>query len=542
MGITKPKSRLAVVGAWLLCAARAVVAQAPAQQRPVTEPAVRVTTRLVEVSVVVRNKAGEPVADLTRDDFALFDKGREQTIAIFHHESSPAHRPPPAPLPRNTFSNRFEETAGSPTSATAILLDGLNTRFADRAYARQQLVRFLEQVRPGDCVGVYALAQGLRVVHDLTRDAASLLRAIAEENQRTSAERVEPEADESLAGWPQFDAWMGEVNRGVAEMARADRTLRTIRALLAIANHLERVPGRKNLIWVAGQFPTWFDRAAVPTPEQLVRSPDNFGAEIERTARALSNAGVAIYPIDARGLVGAAEYGADRASIRPDVLGSSRGDFGVMMDLAGRTGGRAFFNTNDIRGAIRRAVDDGRETYILGYYPTHAQWDGRFRTIKVGVRRPGKVLHRHGYFALPEEPVDETRRQGVLEAAKWSPIDATRVGLTIRVGRIATGLELTMEIDPRDITLQPREGAWMGQLDVMMVQFALDERNLRTVSHTVNLKLDRRDYLLASERGALILTERIELVPGVAMLRLLVRDVRSGALGSVSVPVSRLSS
>src|SRR5205809_651861 len=96
------------------------------------QPVLRVSTRLVEVSVVVENRKGEPVRDLGRDDFTVLDDGREQQISVFSVESE---QPPPAParpLPANTFSNRLEYHPGTPTSVTVILLDGLNTHFDDQ--------------------------------------------------------------------------------------------------------------------------------------------------------------------------------------------------------------------------------------------------------------------------------------------------------------------------------------------------------------------------------------------------------------------------
>jgi VWFA-related protein len=146
---------------WLLIAGLGVVlvtglirGQARSTSPPQEQPALHVTTRLVEVNVIVQDRAGQPVSDLSRDDFVVLDKGREQPIAFFSKESAATPRAPSAPLPRNIFTNQLEESAASPTSATAILLDGLNTRFADRPYARQQIVRFLGQLQPQDCVAL----------------------------------------------------------------------------------------------------------------------------------------------------------------------------------------------------------------------------------------------------------------------------------------------------------------------------------------------------------------------------------------------------
>jgi VWFA-related protein len=517
-------------------------AETPSPSPPQAEPTLRVTTRLVEVNVVVQDRAGEPATDLTRDDFVVLDAGREQSISVFAKESASPPRAPFSPLPPNTFSNRLGQTEAAPTSATVILLDGLNTRFADQPYARQQIVEFLEQLRPQDCVALYALGQGLRVVHDFTREPRPLLAALAREGARLSPALLESEAEEPGTGWGEFDAWMGEVNRNVAERYRADRALRTIRSLLAIVNHLERLPGRKNLIWVAGNFPAWFNRPALATGEKLKLESGNFSVEIERAARALNNANVAIYPVDARGLVAPAEFSPERASISRELPGASRGEVGSMLELAERTGGRAFYHRNDIRRALRRAVDDARVTYVLGYYPSHGKWDGEFRALQVRVKRPGlQVRHRRGYFALPDEPGDEAHRRAVLDAAMWSPIDASRLGLTVRALPAGNALELELAIDLRDLALRQQDGIWVGTLDLMLAQLSADARNLKGVSHVVNLQLNPETYRVARERQAVVLTERLGVVSGAALLRVLARDASSGALGSVSIPLGRLS-
>ncbi len=67
-------------------------------------PAISVSTRLVQVGVIVRDKNG-PVADLTKDDFVVLDRGKPQKISVFSIESSSSATQPAQPLPQNTFSD-----------------------------------------------------------------------------------------------------------------------------------------------------------------------------------------------------------------------------------------------------------------------------------------------------------------------------------------------------------------------------------------------------------------------------------------------------
>src|ERR1044071_1813247 len=119
-------------------------------------PAIKVTTHLVQVNVVVHGRKNEPAADLTKNDFTIFDNGRPQQIATFAMESSRPADPkqPNLVLPPNTFTNRIEVRPATPKAVTVILLDMLNTRFEDQTYAKKQLIEFLQQLNPEDSVAL----------------------------------------------------------------------------------------------------------------------------------------------------------------------------------------------------------------------------------------------------------------------------------------------------------------------------------------------------------------------------------------------------
>src|ERR1041385_6812396 len=106
-------------------------------------PTIRVNTRLVQISVIVRDKNG-PVTGLTKDDFQIFDKNKEQKVAVFSVASTKGGAKAP-PLPPGIFSNRVNATGTEAVnSVTVVLVDLLNTRFQDQAYARAQFLKFLK--------------------------------------------------------------------------------------------------------------------------------------------------------------------------------------------------------------------------------------------------------------------------------------------------------------------------------------------------------------------------------------------------------------
>jgi VWFA-related protein len=539
----------------------------------------RATTRLVQVNVIVQDKKGEPVPGLTREDFTLLDSGKEQEIAVFSIESNRVLPGPLQLLPPNVFSNRWESRDGVPTSVTVILLDNLNTEFEDQVYARNQVIKFLRKLQPQDRVALYTLGTSLRIVQDFTSDVTPLLRALDRQAGRVPVELQASEpaggnitdaefqaakpAGVSITGAGsqasnpigtditggagdldlaalQASGFLLNPTRRMAEYYTSRRAEATAGALEGIANHLAKLPGRKNLVWISSSFPIWmgFD-STVPMADKRM-----FSREIERAVQALNDANLAVYPVDPRGPIppngvqtggGGVPTGDGFQNIR---LGQD-----TMVNLAEGTGGRVFFNTNDIAGAVRTAIDESQLTYLLGYYPTHGQWDKSFHAIKVRVDRPGvSVRCRRGYFAMPEEQLDEKERKEVFDSAARGPLDATGVGIYARLipsrpGSDTLGIELI--VVPEDISLQGEKDRWVGSLELVFLQRAADGKVLDGTSKTLFLNLKGETYRKLRQDG-LVLERSEKLAPGAVELRIVVRDAPSGSMGSVSVPLSRV--
>lgn len=516
-------------------------------QTPSETPALRATTHLVEVSVTAQSKQGEPVLGLTRGDFTLLDEGNPQQIAYVRAAPAKQSGAPQRKLPPNFFTNRLDAGGVLPASATVILFDGLNTRLTDQIYAREQILRFLRQLQPGERVALYAMGRGPRVLQEFTDDSSALMKALAAFKGAAPASLNAPLYDPGVSGPEHFDAWLGELTFGLYDYYGEDRVFRTVRALAAIAGHLQQIPGRKNLIWVSGSFPVALDGGSVALPKRQVQGKagqDKRGGrpELERAARALSKSNLAIYPVDARGLMAAQEYGGRLTN--PELRNPDSSEVPRMQALADRTGGRAFFNNNDLAAALRSALDDARMTYVIGYYPSHHDWNGRFRRIELQVNRPEVELHyRRGYFAQPDEPEDSWYRQQALDASLWYPVDATGLRLTVAATpSTAGGLDLALQLDPNDISFQANGENRDCKLDVWLVQLDRQEKQIKTRAWTNNLSLDRATFDKVMQVNGLALVEHLDPEPEAALLRVLVRDVASGQVGSLTVPLRRFGS
>ncbi|MGO9094585.1 MAG: VWA domain-containing protein [Bryobacteraceae bacterium] len=529
-------------------------------------PVIEVTTHLVQVNVVVHNKKGEPVADLTKDDFALFDQGERQKISTFAVESGQSPAPGPAgapPLAPNTFTNRLELRPKAPSAATVILLDGLNTRFQDQARAKIRLIKFLQQLQPDDRVALYTLGSTLRILHDFTSDNTVLLRALARHYGRNSVEVADSEPEAPNSGSTELDDWLTQTNQILADMQVANRAETTLSAIEAIANHAARLPGRKNLVWISGGFP--FSLGLTDFYVGSGRETRVFLEETERTARAVNQANLAIYPVDARGVVNdplVSPLRAPSSSLgvgprNPALAGRPASPAGAsttmtavqnsqdsMKVLASRTGGQAYYNTNDLKSAIRQAMDDSRVTYLLGYYPTHNAWNGTFRSLKVEVERKDvEVRHRLGYFAFAETPQAPADRHAAMQDAVRAPLEATGIGMTVQLspGLPAPGkLRVAVTFDLHDVSLlEQKDGRWAGSLDALYVQQPTPDSTAKVVHDALNLQLLGETYSRALQEGMRV--EKVLDLPSAAYtLKVVLRDAATGNTGSVLVRTDKL--
>jgi VWFA-related protein len=481
------------------------------------------------------------VPGLSAQDFQVFENGKEQTVEHFTVESSGGTSAVPAIAsedPRE-FSNRLD--GASAGGVTVVLFDRLNTRVDDQFYARGQVAKFLAQIRPQDRIGLYVLdSNEVRIIHDFTTDASSLVKSMMRLWGQTSPELAAAEApglDVPLAADSALDAELaslvGSAEERMKEHFTGIRADATVTALESVARHLMGVRGRKNLIWISSGFPL----------QAFTYRGRSRTTEINRATRALNAANVAIYTVDARGLIGAFATPASARKQEFTSLSSVMTNQDFLHIVAEETGGRAFLNTNDIEGAVRRAVDDTRLTYTLGYYPTNAAWDGKFREIRVRLNRPGlSVRHRKGYLAFVTPLKGTPEGSASLQGAILSPLEASGLGLTARIDpgeEKPSQARITIRVDPGAVALEHQGQHWRGSVDVIVAQVRADATHVRSFDNTIDLTISE-DRLDSMKRNGFTLQAAVTLVPEVSRLHIVVRDTATGNVGSVIVPAKQL--
>ncbi|MDE3164449.1 MAG: VWA domain-containing protein [Acidobacteriota bacterium] len=484
---------------------------------------IRSNTRLVQVNVVVRDHNG-PVTGLTKNDFVLLDGKQPRTLALFDAETAVSRIPGAMPeLPRNVFVNSLQRHAETPANVNVILFDALNTPVADLTYARRQLAGFLATLKPDDAVALYWMGRSLTVLHDFTSDPRNLARMI--ERYRN--------AGESLAEGPIEDMLAG-ANRGGPSADLLTRVRLTTEALDAVAQHVALLPGRKNLIWISASFPVVFA----------------LDDAIGRAVRSLNAANVALYPIDARGLMvppsfqassadaaGASEGGAFDASAALHAIDDPHR---TMDDLAERTGGRAFYNASAIAAGVRRAIEDTQASYILGFYPAEADVDGKYHELHVQIpgRKGLEIRARRGYFAADPQPLSEQAARDVTARAASGPLQGSQIELAVHVDKSHKGsLVLDLLISARELTFLQKDDRYLGRILLGIVQLDKAKKVLDSVTDPIGLGL-KQDKMDEYMQTGMSMARTVKSKTGVAELRIIVVDRTSGVYGSVIIPMA----
>jgi VWFA-related protein len=534
---------------------------------------IRSTTRLVQVRVFVQDGKGEPITDLKSEDFKVLDEGKPQNIALFSAESivpvKLAH-----PLPNNVFTNRFDLKGEGEGSATVVLFDALNTSGSDLIYVRKHVLRFLQTLKPQDHVAIYALTTQLLVLHEFTEDAAALVSAvnhfIPRESVAYDASNVENVNLVDLGAakdWLGFQNALNNANAMIGDRNKINRVGTTSAAIQAIAAHVAAIPGQKSLIWVSGGFPLQIGTVTIGLTDmnslsaglyrsaplsrgdstnhlnQSDRDSESLEPVVNRAALALSRANVAIYPVDARGVElepTTSPNERSRATSQDSAtLTKEQESRDSSKLLADRTGGLAFFGSNDIGAAMHRAMDDAQHGYTIGFYPDHDKWNGKFREIKINVAVKGaRLRYRKGYLAGAYHAETEKDLNSALQETALNPLESTTLGMIVegkRLEPIGRNLQLRIGIDPKQLLLQESHGQQKGAVDLLFVQRDSAGKILSAEKQHLDLKLPQAQYEFLAKAG-LVLEHHMSVSPQATEIRVAVSDTGSGAVGSVTIP------
>jgi VWFA-related protein len=325
----------------------------------------------------------------------------------------------------------------------------------------------------------------------------------------------------------------------------------TMNAFLGIAWSLSGIPGRKSLIWATGGFPFTLASPAVVPAGYLSKL-------YERTMGALTAAQISVYPVDIRGLVNTSPIGdASRSNARTGqalVRQISRrswlqqSSLDTLNEFADMTGGKAFYNTNDLASSFKRAADDASSYYLAGYYlDTHNDHAG-WRQLKVKVdRKDTEVRARKGFFVTNATIHLELTRNSDLSYALTSPIEGTGVPITVKfLGSSGDGdgekksADFLIHLPADSVTVASSEGQNHFNFEVAAAAFLDGSKTGQpalTNGKTVTASVPDAQMTALRAKG-LTLKDTLELGPGKYTVRVVVRDNVTGKVGSVTAPLT----
>jgi VWFA-related protein len=488
---------------------------------------IKVTARLVVLDVVVTDTAGKPIDSLTAKDFQVFEDGKLQPIRSVELPS--AHTLPPA---SDAAGTSFVFDPAQPASfgrspVDVLVLDQLNTHFADSAFARRSLRDYLSAQpallpRPTALFSLYD--KGLRPIQSFSRDRDLVLRA--------------------LDATPTEYAWKLELT-GRAGHGPIDRLDLSLRALEEIAQTYFRIPGRKNLVWVGGGFPTLDPTSIAGNDLQEVKDT------LQHVTDVMLDSRITLYAVDPSSSAAGMNEIVDMSQqafvdAGGDALGGGTDPFSVSENfdkLGPVTGGHVVRGVNDVAHQIASSVDLGANFYTISYTPSSASEEAaRYRKIRVVCLRPGLTAStRTGYYS------------GATLAEKSSASIAYDLTIAVDSATPLKGLHVTVERDSSPgappatfivhtsvdgLTWKPNaDGSATASVYILAASLNAKKKMLGHTLHgmTSNAKsgVDLRD---ASRTADFHFSAQP--APRSATLRFIVRDSTTGRMGSVDLPLA----
>ena len=212
-----------------------------------------------------------------------------------------------------------------------------------------------------------------------------------------------------------------------------------------------------------------------------------------------------------------------------------------MRDVAEETGGRAYYNTNDLKGALQRSIEHGSTYYTLAYVPQNHDWNGNFRRIKVLVQRNGvKLDYRQGYYAIRDDPspADAARRMLIAEMQPGVP-ESTMLSLKVKVVSASSktgNVNIDYGVNAPDISFTG-DPVKHAKLEFVAVAWDKNNKAAGDVSETMDLDLKPETFRRVLNAGVPA-HQQLTLKPGTYKLRLGVMDYSNSKIGTLEVPVT----
>jgi VWFA-related protein len=496
-----------------------------------------VYSRIVSLDVVVTDKNGKIVPDLTKDDFRILEDKQPQAIRNF--ESIQDHKiqgPTGQVIVRSSADLKNIGTA----PVTVLVLDEMVTQFSDMAYSRQCVEHYLRrqpEILTQPTTILVVRSDKFLVLHDYTQDRKSLLEAI---------HKYEP------------------VNPRISGLAAGDgkRIMMTLGALEQIAKAQMGTPGRKNIVWIGKGFP-----AIDPTGgnDSSVSEPilASFEAALHMTTDLMLRVHIALFVIDPAGVVGGGMIPASTQTGDESDPNTPSGNAGTPTDtgtaaapdqgefsfvgLAPLTGGKFFYNRNDIDEQIATSIEEGTSYYTLTYVPSNnSDAATTYRHIRVLLKRPGLYVQtRLGYYppdALNPVKLNPTGQQVAetgqkIELADLANAAANRMSynaIDIKAPQKAEHGSYRLYVKASDLSWKPQDdGRFAADVALFVVSFSVQGKV--TGRSYVEIRKTTAQPPPPGNNAQVVYDLPFDAPPNSTRLRFVIRDGSSAKIGTTDL-------
>jgi VWFA-related protein len=512
-------------------------------------------TRLVIVDLSIKDKSGRPITTLKQGDIEVLEDGVRQEVKVFQLQSLSSDPLAPVSFAANETKTIEEKAAPAPVApapvAKTTVAPAANSviRYQDKRLlclffdmttmqppeqlrAQEAAIKFLEgQMTSSDLVEIMTYATGIKVVQEWTDNRDTLITALKKLTLGEGADLADlaaTTADEN------DDSGSFVADETEFNIFNTDRKLS---ALQDAAMKLSVFPEKKALIYFSSGIP----KTGVENESQ-----------IKATVNAAVRSNVAIYSVDARGLVATPPGGdASTASSRGTGMISGtkqqslRSAFQdtqeTLATISADTGGKVMLDTNDLTMGIRQAQEDISSYYIVGYYSQNAKEDGKYRRIDVRLldkTLSAKMDFRKGYFASKVwQKFNAADKERQLEEALTlgDPVNDLPLALEVdyfRVARDRYSTVISVKI-PGSAVQFVKRGGGKQTAEMDFIGQIRDASNKLVSGVGDNIKLS-----LNEDAAGKILQRHVQydsvlvLAPGTYSLRFLARENQSGKMGT----------
>ncbi|HWN97769.1 MAG TPA: VWA domain-containing protein [Blastocatellia bacterium] len=539
--------------------------QSPAQAKQgEKDQTIKLSTELIEVRAVVADRQGKLIDGLTKEDFEVLENGRPQAISFFSIGRVAGKGDRVSVADNEALKTGRVSSQESPARTVALFADTLHLSTISLLAMKQALRRYVDQqLSDQDLVALIPTTGTLGLAGQFTRDRRLLRYAIEKlgpgpasndsyftpylaamvDRDDQDALRVATsivEAEDRIPPPPSYVR--GRARQILSEAGYQSRA--TLLTLKAVAEAMAGLPGQRLIVLFSDGFTLWDGGGHINT------------SDVQSVVSRAVRSGVTIYSIDAKGLQPPAGFDASRPSMgsNPRIMSYISASENDLRDglnaLARDTGGEPFFNTNDLTGALQKALDNNRIYYSLAYYPSGGNEKKAFRQIGVKVKtHPDyKVRTQKGYLASDvnkekKEEQTQTPQQRLVHAIV-APLPVTTLGLVVEADYLESEADesqvsLHVSIDGEGLEYREQDGRYVFAMDVATMVFDASGNRVDGRSETINGNLLPERLALAKRTGYRY-SRRFTLKPGLYQIRVGAREVNTDRIGtgwaSVEVP------